>query len=276
MRALLVSKHEKERCLKAAFSAAGIALDSFTDFDTDQLGTFSGTVSRTLPPKEAAKAKALAGMAAMPGYNWYVGSEGSFFPDPSIPFITRQHELLLAVGDSESVPIVAEVSKLVGWPIDQLIEDENSFTQLIEGAIELGEEHLFLGLAGAPPSNRFAVEGDRQELLAAYRKISHNGKIPIQAYSDLRAHRSANRRILIEEAAQALVSKLASKCPECQKPGFGLQRLIPGLPCAWCLNPTSQPVKQSLVCPSCNYCEEQAIPNALPYADPGICIICNP
>lgn len=276
MRALLVSKHEKEQCLNAAFSAVGIELESFTDFDTDKLGTFSGTVTRTLAPLEAAKAKALAGIAAKPGFDWYIGSEGSFFPDPAVPFITRQHELLLAIANPDSTPIVAELSNLVSWPIDQEISDEKAFLQLIEGAFELGEEHLFLGLPGSPPAKRVAVPAGREALLAAYRQISNQGSWPVQALSDLRAHRSKSRRKLIEDVAVALAAKLTNQCPKCHELGFGLQRVVPGLPCAWCLNPTSLPKSQRFVCPFCHYWEEKPIPGSPAFADPGNCGICNP
>lgn len=276
MRALLVSKHEKEQCLKAAFSAVGIALECFTDFDTDKLGTFSGTVTRTLAPAEAAKAKALAGLAAHPGYDWYLGSEGSFFPDPAVPFVSRQHELLLAISNADATPIISEVSTLVGWPIDLEISDEKAFLQLIEGPLELGEEHLFLGLPGSPPDKRVAVAAGRENLLAAYLEISNQGRWPVQALSDLRAHRSKNRRKLIEEAAVALVAKLTTHCPQCHQPGFGLQRVVPGLPCAWCLNPTSSPKAQRFVCPFCNYWEEKPLAGSPAFADPGNCGICNP
>lgn len=274
MKALLISKHEKELCLRPAFSAHIIPLEVFSGFDTDELGTFSGTITRKLTPLDAAMAKAKAGRKAHPGFDWYIGSEGSFFPDSYVPFVTRQHELLLALPADHEMPVTVEVSKLIGWAIDQEVMGWEAFLNLIEGPFTSGEEHLFLSLPGSPPEERQAAEA--HQLKDIYHRISQNGTLPVQVMSDLRAHRSRNRRLLIEEAAELLVQKLITACPNCQKLGYGMKRLLPGLPCAWCLNPTSAPRAQRLECVHCGFSEEKPIPGAPPFADPGNCGNCNP
>ncbi len=276
MRALLVSKHHKEQSLETAFKTTGIRLEAFTDFDTDELGTFSGTITRKLSPFDAALSKAMAGRRAIPGFDWYIGSEGSFFPDPAVPFVTRQHELLLALPLNEETPVVAEKSGLIAWAIDREVNSEVEFQQLIKGAIEEGKEHVFISLVGAPPSERIAVESGAANLIAVYRTVSQNGSYPVQVISDLRAHRSSGRRLIIAEAAEKLAQKLICPCPRCNKLGFGMVRALPGLPCAWCLNPTSA-VRATLS--RCNYCgfqNEVLLPETAPYADPAICGVCNP
>lgn len=276
MKALLISKHQKEQSLLKPLLDVGIELSVWHDFDTDQLGTFSGTITRTLSPIDAAIAKARAGRASTPGFDWYIGSEGSFFPDPTVPFITRHHELLVALPSQHEIPVVSEVSQLISWAIDQEVSSEEAFLQLIDGDLSEGKEHAFLSLPGAPPQERIEVASGRGALVKAYQQLSRNGELPIQVMSDLRAHRSKNRRQLIEQAAQALAAKLATQCPNCGQKGFGIRRLLPGLPCAWCLNPTGAVRAQLWSCPFCNYQEEKSDSGSGPFADPGMCGICNP
>lgn len=66
----------------------------------------------------------------------------------------------------------------------------------------------------------------------------------------MRAHRNPTRMAAIERATNDLVRRFHSRCPECDYPGFDLTERVPGLPCAWCGEPTRVVMTDVLACRS--------------------------
>jgi hypothetical protein len=94
--------------------------------------------------------------------------------------------------------------------------------------------------------------------------------------TDMRAHCNPTRMAAIRRLAFRLVRRLASRCPVCQTPGWGVVGPRPGLPCAECGLPTA--LTRALVwgCAGCEHQEERPRPDGLQRADPGHCDWCNP
>ena len=93
--------------------------------------------------------------------------------------------------------------------------------------------------------------------------------------TDMRAHRNPIRMSAIERAAKDLVRRFLSRCPECGYPGFDVTERIPGLPCAWCGEPTHVIQREVLSCSACGHRQERAA-TTCSTADPGQCEVCNP
>ena len=70
-----------------------------------------------------------------------------------------------------------------------------------------------------------------------------------------------------------LGARLARRCLSCRAPGFGIESIAPGLPCAWCRRPSEEAALRIECCPRCGYEERTAIEGSV---DPRRCSWCNP
>jgi hypothetical protein len=91
----------------------------------------------------------------------------------------------------------------------------------------------------------------------------------------MRAHRNPTRMSAIGRATADLVRRFGSRCPECNYPGFDVAERVPGLPCAWCGEPTRLIQREILSCRSCGHRHERSATDTTT-ADPGQCEGCNP
>lgn len=80
----------------------------------------------------------------------------------------------------------------------------------------------------------------------------------------------------IGRLAERLADRLASLCPACQSPGYGIIAVEKGLPCAWCGGPSLMVRHQVFGCVICDKQEKRARSDGLTQADPGQCAYCNP
>jgi len=94
--------------------------------------------------------------------------------------------------------------------------------------------------------------------------------------TDMRALFNPTRMKVIEKAANQLVSKIKSVCPQCETPGFGVVKAIPGLPCTWCKSETKSTYSHLYQCVKCKYEIEKIFPNGKETEDPMYCDYCNP
>lgn len=280
----LATRHGKERVIgRALLHGLGAELLHLREVDTDALGTFCGAVPRRGGALEACIAKAEAALAAG-GTEFAIASEGSFGPHPQLPmlavgleclvFLDRRrgltiseqgfarrtnfaHRLVADIGGGEPDPALARWLEQVGFPSHGLLVRAHT-GPAGSGALEKGL-HRWEDLASA---------------IARAAAASSDGLALVE--TDMRAHRNPTRMAAIRRLAFRLVRRLASPCPACQTPGWGVVEQRPGLPCAECGLPTA--LTRALVwgCAGCEHQEERPRPDGLQRADPGHCDWCNP
>lgn len=111
--AALGTRHRKEEQIGPALASLGLLVRA-EDIDTDALGTFDGRVACTLTPLAAAEAKA-RGAARAAGTRFGLGSEGSFFADPDLPWCTTDLELVTFVDLGTDLVVTGRVRR-PAWP----------------------------------------------------------------------------------------------------------------------------------------------------------------
>lgn len=270
---MLATKHDKLPLIGPALHRELCLRVDDVVIDTDRFGTFSGDVARTGTPWETAVAKARAGMDAA-GCRLGIASEGSIGADPAVPFVVSAVELVVFVDDERGI--------VVG-------ESERSFDVVTVGAeVAPGDDLADVLRRGRFPDHAVIVRPasgavapiakglralvDAERAIAVAAAASTDGRARIE--TDLRAHRCPSRRPVIERAAARLAARLATRCPACSSPGWGVVDVEVGLPCDWCGHEVPLPRAEVLGCPACEH--DDAQPIAASTADPSRCEWCNP
>ena len=276
-RAALATKHDK-------LSLVGPALALHTGLevvhvavDTDVLGTFTGEVPRVGSPWETAVAKARLAMAHS-GLSIGIASEGTFGPLEGAPFVQADRELVVLVDDEFGIE-VGEVEVGIGLPtltVDVSVGADGLSLDLIPLERAGFPEH---GLIVRPVGSlALVVKGIHSlpELERAIARCAEEGcTATVRVESDLRANHHPSRREVIARAAERLALRLASCCPSCGAPGWGVGRRDAGAPCAECGMPTRVVRCEHWVCAACDH-EEQRLTIESAGADPAHCPRCNP
>jgi len=89
----LLTQHSKQSAVEGPLQEAGFSVSTISGFDTDSLGTFTGTVARKGTQVDAAATKAKLA-AELSRWRFGLGSEGSFGPDPYTGMIAWGREVL--------------------------------------------------------------------------------------------------------------------------------------------------------------------------------------
>ena len=99
-----------------------------------------------------------------------------------------------------------------------------------------------------------------------------------QAYvlTDMRALYNPTRMAVIKKAAEKLLTKINSVCPECHTPGFSITESKCGLPCEQCKLPTKSTLSYIYFCVKCSFIKEERYPNHKRFEEPMFCDYCNP
>ncbi|MFF5175889.1 DUF6671 family protein [Micromonospora sp. NPDC000089] len=241
--------------------------------DTDALGTFTGEVPRPGPATEVVVAKARLGMAAT-GCPVGVASEGSFGPDPSLPWCTLQVEHVALVDDRLGLVLVERATSSASNH-GELVTDGADRRELLAFARSVGlpGHALTVRPVDAPYPVVKGIVRVSALLTAVAEAVSASAAGRARVAADLRAHHNPRRMSVIAEAGQRLAARLATPCPACGAPGFGPVGTEPGLPCRVCRTPTELAARQLLGCARCPHrlTREAAAP-----ADPQWCPYCNP
>ncbi len=272
-RAVLSTKHDKLPLVAPPLALhVGLIVDTFA-VDTDQLGTFTGDISRTGSPWDTAVAKARLGMR---GIDCTIGiaSEGSIGPHPSAPFINASVELVVLVDDELGIVIGEAETGFDIFTVSADVAVDDDIGDLLErGRFPAHAMTIRPGDGSVHPI--YKGIRTRRELGQAIRECaaaSLNGRARVE--TDLRAHQCPTRRPIIARAAERLAMRLASCCPECNAPGWGTVRFEYGLPCGHCDREVSIARADVFGCATCP--ATRTVQCGPVVADPGCCDWCNP
>jgi len=114
---VIATMHGKENALQAQFEyGLGLTLIVPGGIDTDSLGTFTGEVPREQRSIDTAIRKTKLGMK-LTGIKRGVATEGTFGPDPALPFMKLHSETIVFVDDLLGIRI-HETAHTYNTPFD--------------------------------------------------------------------------------------------------------------------------------------------------------------
>ena len=271
---LIATKHEKEKVIAPILEKElGVKCFVTSDFDTDELGTFTGEVERKDDPITSARNKCLMSME-LSNCDLAIGSEGSFGPHPTIYFVPADDEFLLFIDKKNNIEvIVRELSTDTNFNGAEIKTEK----ELKEFATKANFPSHGLILRKSKDDYSEIVKGitNYEQLNNTFNHLIKNNGI---AYveTDMRAMYNPSRMKVIERATKKLTHKINTLCPNCDYPGFGITDIQKGLPCKLCNFPTRSTLKYIYTCMKCNYEKEEKYPNGKLTEDPMNCDICNP
>ena len=271
---LIATKHDKQKVIGPLITEyLGAEWFINTDFDTDLLGTFSGEVERKDDALITLKNKCLLAMEAS-NCDLGIASEGSFGPHPTLFFGHADDELLVFIDKKNDLEIysreLSTETNFGGSVIRSLTEAEefaskHGFPQhaLIVKNMQEDFDYIQKGVNNSSDLSHFVLEC-----------LSNYGSVYLE--TDMRAMYNPTRMKVIESAAQKLMKKITSKCPECKTHGFSVTEVKSGLRCEWCSSPTDSILYHLLTCQKCSFSEKEFYPNGKKFEDPMYCSFCNP
>lgn len=268
---VMPTKHDKAKLIAPHFYEVLSMEIKEVAFDTDLLGTFSGEIERVGTPLETAFEKARLGIEAT-GNPYVVASEGSVAVDPLFPFINANFEILVFIDIELDIQIYETLksNKIVAATTTTIKDNLEVFLKQADFP-----NHA---LIVKPHKGSGAIKGIRDmesltKALADARNQSSDGEAIIE--SDLRAMSSPSRQRNIAELGLKLAKRIASICPECQTPGWGLKDFLRGVNCSECGEYAESALKQEVLgCVKCEYTAEGVVINST--LDPSRCMSCNP
>ena len=278
--ACLVSKHKK------ADHIAGILNDAFgwqvnanETFNTDMLGTFSGESERTLTALECAIYKAEKALTLC-NDDIGLGSEGSFNPD-AYGVMTVNQELLACMHRKHGLLAVGKAIRPVHvktWTLQR--DDIGALNEIIEALPQ--NQALLMRLIDPSERNISVQYGNiykgllsREQIHAAFAALSEtDAALQLEVCYDLRAMHCPERQVTLGLAANNLVERLQSVCPQCNAFDFYAEVRVPGLLCETCQLPTSMTKAFKA---TCNHCDFKSLkPVEQRFAETVNCPFCNP
>ena len=263
---VIATMHGKEAAIAPVLRRRlGMNPTTTSTLDTDSLGTFSGEIPRAGSMDDAAVQKARLGMLEA-NVSLGVASEGSFGPHPATPFVAAGRELMVLVDDERGIVIR-----------DQLLDQNPMFDHIVASTHALESFLRRMDFPKHAAIVRPSVAGEpaaRAEAIAQSVRLSLDGCALVQ--TDMRPHMNPTRMATLGTLAERFAARIASLCPGCGSPGFGLVGQETGLPCAWCGGPSVLVVHRIFGCVACDYREVRGRDDGLTQADPGRCPDCNP
>ena len=271
---LIATKHQKEKVI-APIIEKELGVRCFINecFDTDTLGTFTGEIQRELDPVSTAREKCLQAMK-LSNCDLGIASEGSFGPHPSMFFISADDEFLIFIDTINNIEvIVRELSTSTNFNGSKLQNEK----ELLEFANQAGFPNHGLILRKSKDENTDIYKGITDiEILKKSFDHLYSKYNSVYAETDMRAMYNPTRMKVIEKAAEKLVQKIKSTCPQCKMPGFGITDAKKGLKCSLCGLPTNSILSYIYVCQHCKFAKEEMYPHNKTTEDPTYCDYCNP
>ncbi len=273
--AVLATKHDKLPLIAPALeSAVGLRVETIA-VDTDSLGTFTGEVPRTAPPLESAIAKARLGMKAS-NQTLGLASEGSIGPDPMMPLVTTDREIVVLVDDENDIVIWESHASWDTIAVSTTVNPNEDIEPFLVKS-QFPDHKLIVRPncdASQPIYKGISTTQELTEAIVVCANASADGLARLE--TDLRAHACPSRRVVIAAAADRLANRIAARCLSCGAPGWGRVDLVIGIPCRECGTEVAQPRAEIDACPNCHH--KVSRPLILPetQADPKECPYCNP
>ena len=270
--AVLATQHAKGQVIAPEFKSILDLQIEELGVDTDSLGTFTGEIERVGSAKDTVLAKARLGMAKS-GNPRGLASEGSIGADPLIPFINSDIELIAFIDDEIGFQLVESIRSTEIIAATAKVTPNSGLEEFFRRA-DFPNHKLIIRSTDQPVS--FSVKGiDSHQMLEKSLKEAFKDFPELIVESDLRAHCSPSRMENIRLVARKLALRLKCLCPECDAPGWGVVRVVRGLPCSECGEISEEKVRAEVFgCVKCQY-EEEGRPLA-GSIDPGNCNLCNP
>jgi hypothetical protein len=271
---LIATQHHKEKVIAPILeNLLGVHCSLSQNFDTDELGTFSGEIERKEDPISTVRQKCLRAME-LNKCDLAIASEGSFGPHPSFFSITADDEFLILLDKKNDLEIlVRELSIETNFDAAEIRSEE----ELLAFAKKANFPSHALILKDAPFNFTQIIKGicSHEDLIKAWNILySKNEKAFVE--TDMRALFNPSRMRVIEKATHQLAEKANSCCPNCGVPGFGVASTIPGLPCELCNYPTRSILAYVYKCEKCSFSQEQIYPKGKTTEDAMHCDLCNP
>jgi hypothetical protein len=254
-----LTKHGKERLLTPVFAKAfNNVIQHTNNFDTDTLGSFDHVTQRTLSAAQTALKKAYLS-CELTHCSQGIGSEGSINSMFGIGLLDE--EFLAFVDTQNNIEIVARVQQAIKLgPIDAKHKNE-----LVEKLSTFEHDQYWMLKTN---------NGWEKGLSVAY-LTAQALTFPVYLEPDFRAMNCPQRQAVIIKAAQNLVQRLSSFCPQCNKVDYSPEHAkIKYLPCEVCTLPTNQILPQQPTCSHCG-CHEKDT-NAPTTGSVFYCNFCNP
>jgi hypothetical protein len=271
---VIATKHNKEKVIAPVLERQlGVKCFVIPEFDTDELGTFTGEVERKDDPITTARNKCLLAMK-LTNCDMAIASEGSFGPHPSIFYAHADDEFLLFMDKKNNLEII----------VREISMETNFSGAMITSKTELAE---FANKVNFPSHGLIVRKADTDFIeiekgVTNWRKLAKVYTHFIRLYgsvyveTDMRAMHNPSRMRVIKSAAIKLATKINSLCPDCKTPGFGITNAKQGLPCELCNLPTRSTLSHIYSCQKCSHSKEEKYPNNKHCEDPTFCDICNP
>ena len=272
--AWLSTKHQKlDLIAPVMLEKAGLVVEA-VEIDTDLLGTFSGEIPRADTPLNTAIAKAKMSLTAS-NQTLGLASEGSIGPDLQNPLLVSNVETVVFVDLSEDLVIHQSHRSFEIVAGRKDVSKGDDLTEFL-ASVDFPNHALIAHIPSRPKLPIIKGIKTYDHLEQAITELSRDSNVEkVRLETDHRAHMSPSRRKNIQLAATKLAIRLASNCPECEVPGFGLVRYETGLACESCgIRNENAIVRELLCCVRCDYSEAGAtIAESLPAER---CDWCNP
>lgn len=265
--------HGKDCAIAPALCYAfNMSITTAPGIDTDALGTFTGEIERKGTMIDAARTKAMLAIQRT-GAPLGIGSEGSFGPDPHLPFVASGLEVLLLHEAATGHEVI--VSRRTRTNYDHLTVGPNDDIDEFLERVGFPAHALVVQQEQLP--RRYIAKGlrtrhDLEEALENAWAVTGRAVIT----TDMRAHLNPTRMNAIGRTARWLALKVARCCADCGKPGFGLVDVERGLPCRDCGSPTRLIRAEIHGCESCGHRLARRGRASETKSDPVWCAVCNP
>ncbi|HEX4875028.1 MAG TPA: DUF6671 family protein [Chitinophagaceae bacterium] len=271
---VIATMHRKEEVIAPVLEKElGVTCFVPSSFNTDQFGTFSGEKERKDDPLTTARKKCLMAMEQS-GAELGVASEGSFGPHPFLYFIPANDELLIFIDRKNGFEIIVrELSTDTNFAGSTVLtkQELNDFAERVQFPSH--------GIILRPSPDNYTVITKGITDVATLHRVFNELMAQfgnVYAETDMRAHFNPLRMKVISKAVIKLTEKIASFCPQCNAPGFGVSDIREGLPCQLCGSPTRSTLSHVYSCHRCEYRTEKLYPNEKKEEDPMYCDYCNP
>ncbi|WP_159800460.1 DUF6671 family protein [Flavobacterium sp. MK4S-17] len=271
---LIVTKHGKEAVLAPKLEKAlNVKCMVASSFDTDMLGTFSGERERPGDALTVLREKCKRGMEEE-GFDLALSSEGSFGSHPNIFFASADEEMLMLIDTKNNLEITTRVISLETNFNAATINNHPELVRFLE-LCKFPSHAVILKKSQYDYTDMVKGITDYDTLYKAYDFLKGKGGCAF-IETDMRAMHNPSRMLVIGQAADKLIEKIANECPECSCPGFGMTSARPGLPCSRCGHPTKSTLYHIYCCQKCQCCENRWYPRGIIKEEPEYCDFCNP